>query len=81
MVLLNTGDPDAVRRVTVEVQAHLLSRGVVSWWDDETVLRVDWTAVRSNRYDLGKAVDLTSIARHLLTRAQGDTPARISPRV
>ncbi len=34
-------DPDVLRQVVVEVKPHLPDRGVVSWWDSDTVLRIE----------------------------------------
>jgi translation initiation factor IF-1 len=73
-VTTSNGD-EVAREVTVEVTPYDPSRGVVSSWDEDTVLRVELddspepTAVIS-----GNRVGLTSLARHLLTLAQGDTP-------
>lgn len=67
-------DPDVLRQVVVEVKPHLPDRGVVSWWDSDTVLRIELDdkpepiAIIS-----GNAAGLMSLAWHLLTLAQSGT--------
>lgn len=64
-----------VRDVSVAVTPYDPRRGVVSGWQEGTVLRIEIDdspepiAVIS-----GNAEGLASLARHLLTLAQGDVP-------
>lgn len=72
---LTPDHPNELRKVTVEVKPPSPRKGVVSWWDADTILRVELDdnpepiAVIS-----GNTAGLASLARHLLTLAQDDTP-------
>lgn len=72
----SAGDDDRVRRsVTVDLVEYDPEYGLGTWWDDDTVLRVEVvehperTAVIS-----ANPAGLRSLARHLLTLAQDKVP-------
>ncbi|WP_162907414.1 Imm32 family immunity protein [Allorhizocola rhizosphaerae] len=49
--------------------------GVGTWWDEDTLLRAEvWESPEKTIVISGNAAGLSSLARHLLTLAQGDVP-------
>jgi len=64
-----------LRTVTLDVVPHSSARGVVSWWDADSVARIEVDAEPEPIVIIsGNAEGLRSLARQLLTLAQADTP-------
>jgi hypothetical protein len=62
--------------VVVGVIPYDPQRGLISDWDDATVLRVEVLETTAKTILIsGNAAGLTSLARHLLTLAQPSAPA------
>jgi hypothetical protein len=71
-------DPDEPKKVPVVVGVipYDLRRGLISDWDDDTVLRMEVLETTAKTILIsGNAAGLTSLARHLLTLAQPGAPA------
>ncbi len=68
-------DSGALREVVVHVKPHRPDRGVVSWWDEDAVIRIECDdKPESIAIISGNAAGPMSLARHLLTLTQPDTP-------
>jgi hypothetical protein len=71
----DTGDEPATVPVVVQVIPYDRSRGLVSDWDEDTVLRLEVLDSPPNTLLItGNPAGLTSLARHLLTLAQPEAP-------
>jgi len=71
-------DPDEPPKesVVVGVIPYDPGRGLISDWDDDTVLRIEVLETTAKTILIsGNAAGLTSLARHLLTLAQPSAPA------
>jgi hypothetical protein len=71
----DTGGEGSTRPVVVQVIPYHPSRGLISDWDDGTLLHIEFLESPPKTVLIsGNRAGLTSLARHLLTLAQSDTP-------
>ncbi|BCL16868.1 hypothetical protein GCM10017556_46070 [Micromonospora sagamiensis] len=76
MPAVNDPDEPPKEPVVVGVIPYDPRRGLISDWDDDTVLRIEVLETTAKTILIsGNAAGLTSLARHLLTLAQPSAPA------
>ena len=76
MPAVNDPDVPPKESVVVGVIPYDPRRGLISDWDDGTVLRIEVLETTAKTILIsGNAAGLTSLARHLLTLAQPSAPA------
>jgi hypothetical protein len=69
------GDSPPTSPVVVDVIPYDPTRGLISDWDDDTVLRLEvLTSPPNTILVTGNPAGLRSLARHLLTLAQPEAP-------
>lgn len=75
MPAVNDPDEPAQEPIVVGVIPYSPRRGLISDWDDDTVLRIEVLETTAKTILVsGNAAGLTSLARHLLTLAQPSAP-------